>query len=95
MAALRLLLQRYAENMPRAEVEAALESMFAEVRTGLGAAPQATGPSPDRQTMRTAEWPGWAPLQRRLRLLQQDAAQVALCRAAIGEALGQAVHEGS
>lgn len=36
MAALRLLLQRYAENLPPAEVEAALESMFAEVRTSLG-----------------------------------------------------------
>jgi hypothetical protein len=38
MAALRLLLQRYADNMPRAEVEAALESAFAEVRASLGGA---------------------------------------------------------
>jgi uncharacterized membrane protein YccC len=88
MAALRLLLQRYGENMPAAEVEAALERMFAEVRASLGAAPGA-GPAPaDGRTVWIAEWPGWAPLQRRLRLLQQDAAQVALSRAAIGEVLG-------
>jgi uncharacterized membrane protein YccC len=89
MAALRLLLQRYAENMPRAEVEAALESMFAQVKTSLGATPRAEGTSPDGQTTWIAEWPGWVPLQRRLRLLQQDAAQLALRSAAIGDVLGR------
>jgi uncharacterized membrane protein YccC len=88
MAALRLLLQRHAENMPRAQVEAALENMFAEVRGRLGMTTQADGAPPHRRTMRIAGWPGWVPLQRRLRLLQQDAAQVALDRAAIGDALG-------
>jgi uncharacterized membrane protein YccC len=87
MAALRLLLQRYAENMPRAEVDAALERMFAEVRASLGEA-TASPPAPlDEKTVWIAEWPGWAPLQRRLRLLQQDAAQVALCGEAIGRVL--------
>jgi uncharacterized membrane protein YccC len=94
MAALRLLLRRYQENMPRAEVEAVLENMFAAVRRGLETGPQAEGRPPEGQTMRSAEWPGWAPLQRRLRLLQQDAGQVALSRAAIGDALGRA-HQGT
>lgn len=89
MAALRLLLQRYAENLPSREVEAALERMFAEVRASLGAAAQAESASPEGRTTWIAQWPGWAPLQRRLRLLRQDAAQVALSKAAIGEVLGR------
>jgi len=89
MAALRLLLQRYAENMPAAEVEAALERMFAEVSASLGAALPAGQTPADGRTVWIAEWPGWAPLHRRLRLLQQDAAQVALSRAAIREVLGR------
>jgi uncharacterized membrane protein YccC len=87
MAALRLLLQRYAENLPSREVEAALESMFAEVRASLGGAPGATPAAPEGRTTWIAEWPGWALLQRRLRLLQQDAAQVAQSRAAISKVL--------
>jgi hypothetical protein len=89
MAALRLLLQRYAETLPSAEVEAALERMFAEVSASLGAAPVAAPASPEGRTTWIAEWPGWAPLQRRLRLLQQDAAQVALSKAAIGDVLAR------
>ena len=89
MAALRLLLQRYAENLPSREVEAALERMFAEVRASLGAPPQAGPASTDGRISWMAQWPGWAPLQRRLRLLQQDAAQVAQSRAAIGNVLGR------
>jgi uncharacterized membrane protein YccC len=89
MAALRLLLQRYAENMPRAEVEAVLGSVFAGVRASLGADPrEAAAAPPGGSAPHSADWPGWAPLQRRLRLLQQDAAQVALSSAAIGKALG-------
>jgi uncharacterized membrane protein YccC len=87
MAALRLLLQRYADKMPRAEVEAALECGFAGVRTSLGAAPPVAGAPADGTRNQNADWPGWAPLQRRLRLLQQDAAQVALSSDAIGVAL--------
>jgi uncharacterized membrane protein YccC len=87
MAALRLLLQRYAEKLPSAEVEAALERMFAEVRADLGAAPAAAPAPLEGQTTWIAEWPGWAPLQRRLRLLRQDAAQVALSKNAIGDVL--------
>jgi uncharacterized membrane protein YccC len=88
MAALRLLLQRYADNLPRAEVEAALEHAFARLRSTLGAAAQPE-PAPHDSTVWIAAWPGWAPLQRRLRLLQQDAAQVALCHGTIGAALGR------
>jgi len=88
MAALRLLLQRYAENLPRAEVDAALEGMFAELRATLNATPRPTEPAAGAQTVWIAEWPGWAPLQRRLRLLQQDAAEVALSRTAIDLAFG-------
>ena len=83
MAALRLLLQRYADKLPRAEVEAALERMFDTLRTGPGE----VTPTSDASTVWIAEWPGWAPLQRRLRLLQQDAAQLAQSAAAIGAVL--------
>jgi uncharacterized membrane protein YccC len=89
MAALRLLLQRYAQGMPRAQVEAALDGVFAGLRTSLGKAPQAEGMSLDWPTSDNAGWPGWTPLQRRLRLLQQDAAQVALTYGAIGDLLGR------
>ncbi|MFS2020038.1 hypothetical protein ACEN88_26090, partial [Massilia sp. CT11-108] len=43
-------------------------------------------------TDRMAAWTGWAPLRRRLRLLQQDAAQVALCHGVIDSALGRTMH---
>jgi uncharacterized membrane protein YccC len=88
VAALRLLLQRYAQNLPRAEVDAALERTFAEVRVTLGMAPRAQHAVPTH-TPWIADWPGWAPLQRRLRLLQQDAAQVADSSVAIDGALGR------
>ncbi len=89
MAALRLLLQRFADDLPAHEVELALERTFAEVRVSLGAAPPETAAAPDGQSTWIAGWPGWAPLQRRLRLLQRDAAQVASSSAAIGGALGR------
>ena len=88
MAALRLLLQRYADQLPAHEVEAALERAFADVRASLGAAPGASSTVPEGQSTWIAAWPGWAPLQRRLRLLQRDAAQVASSSAAIGAVLG-------
>jgi uncharacterized membrane protein YccC len=88
MAALRLLLQRYADNLPRADVEAVLVHAFARLRSTLGAAARAEGAAPHGSTA----WPGWAPLQRRLRLLQQDAEQVAVCHGAIDAVLGRAVH---
>ncbi len=88
MAALRLLLQRYADNLPRADVEAALVHAFARLRGTLGAAARAEGAAPHGSTA----WPGWAPLQRRLRLLQQDAEQVAVCHGAIDAVLGRTVH---
>jgi uncharacterized membrane protein YccC len=95
MAALRLLLQRYADRLPRAEVDAALERMFEQVRASLAAAPRApAGASSDERTVWIAEWPGWAPLQRRLRLLQQDAAQMAQSSAALGAALGRGAKDG-
>jgi len=90
MAALRLLLQRYADKLPRAEVDTALEGMFAELRATLGLAARPPAPAAGAQTVWIAEWPGWAPLQRRLRLLQQDAAEVALSREALDRAFGRA-----
>jgi uncharacterized membrane protein YccC len=87
MAALRLLLQRYADGMPRAEVDAALGRAFGAVRASLGAAPEPEGAPPDEPARQLADWPGWGPLRRRLRLLERDAAQVALGRTAIGKAL--------
>jgi hypothetical protein len=91
MAALRLLLQRYADNQPRAEVEATLERAFARLRGTLGAAAREEG-APHDGTVRIAAWRGWAPLRRRLRLLQQDAEQVAVCHGAIDAALGRGLH---
>jgi uncharacterized membrane protein YccC len=90
MAALRLLMQRYAEAMPRAEVEAAIDGAFARVRASLASAPQAASADPAALPGPGEQWPGWAPLQRRLRLLQQDADQVALASQAIGAALSRA-----
>jgi uncharacterized membrane protein YccC len=92
MAALRLLLQRYADNLPRAEVEAALEHAFARLRATLGTPAPAESVAARDSTVWIAGWPGWAPLQRRLRLLQQDAAQVALCHGTIDAALGRTDH---
>lgn len=90
IAALRLLLQRYKEGMPRAEVNAVIDQACHEVRTRLGsAAPDAAGSTHD-STSAPANWPGWAPLQRRLKLLLQDADQLAVARSAIGAALGRA-----
>jgi uncharacterized membrane protein YccC len=90
MAALRLLMQRYAEAMPRAEVEAAIDGAFARVRASLASAPQAASADPAALPGPGEQWPGWAPLQRRLRLLQQDADQVALASKAIDAALSRA-----
>jgi uncharacterized membrane protein YccC len=89
MAALRLLLQRYAADMPRAEVEASLEQAFARLRGTLGTAAPPDVPAPEASTVWIATWPGWAPLQRRLRQLAQDAAQVAVCHGVIDDALGR------
>jgi uncharacterized membrane protein YccC len=93
MAALRLLLQRYAEDMPRAEVDAALSRAFSGVRASLGAAPELADTAPAMLPARSADWAGWEPLRRRLRLLEQDAAQVGLSSAALAEALGRVVDE--
>ena len=91
MAALRLLLQRYKDGLPRAEVNAALEHASGQVRERLGSLPPEPGAvadAPDSSpTAAAAQWPGWAPLQRRLRLLLQDADQLALANRAIGAAL--------
>jgi uncharacterized membrane protein YccC len=96
VAALRLLLLRYADNMPRTEVGTALENAFASMNSTLGAAPPAEAPAEvpasSGRTAWNAAWPGWAPLQRRLHLLQQDAAQVALSSAALDDVLGRADH---
>jgi uncharacterized membrane protein YccC len=89
VAALRLLLQRYGEGLPREQVNAAVENACDQVRTRLGSAPRrarATTAAPEKAA---EKWPGWAPLRRRLGLLLQDADQLALCRGAIGAALGQ------
>jgi uncharacterized membrane protein YccC len=91
IAALRLLLQRYKDGMPRAEVNAAIDQACHEVRARLGTAPPdsgAAGAAP-AGTAAAVNWPGWAPLQRRLKLLLQDADQLAAARGAIGAALGR------
>jgi hypothetical protein len=75
--------------MPRAEVDAALGRAFGAVRASLGAAPETAAAAPDAPARPLADWPGWGPLRRRLRLLERDAAQVALARKAIAEVLGK------
>ncbi len=89
IAALRLLLQRYTDKLPAPEVDAALEDMFARVAGSLAPAPDAVPTPPPGRTSWVAEWPGWAPLQRRVSLLQRDAAQVAASHAAVGDVLGR------
>lgn len=90
IAALRLLLQRYAEAMPRAQVQAALAEVFAGLH---GEAPPdsagstAPGTAPAAVMALDSGWPGALPLQRRLHLLQQDAALVARAGVAIDAAL--------
>lgn len=84
MAALRMLLKRHADGLPRAEVDGALEAMFAAVGAPVDAP---VTPGVPGQTVWIATWPGWAPLQRRLRLLQQDAALLARSHDAVGAAL--------
>jgi len=86
VAALRLLLQRYAQGLPRAGVDAALAVAFARLRQADAAAPPEADAAAAAAGSSTA-WAGWAPLQRRLDLLQQDAAQLALGGAAIRAAL--------
>jgi uncharacterized membrane protein YccC len=88
MASLRLLLQRYAANMPRAEVEAALKTTFDAVKASLGMLPPPERAAVAEHTTWIAEWPGWAPLHRRLRLLQLDAAHLAQSSAGIGASVG-------
>jgi hypothetical protein len=89
IAALRLLLQRYKDGLPRSEVNAAIDQACHEVRARLGSAPPDT-PAAVPANLAAASWAGWAPLQRRLKLLLQDADQLAAARGAIGTALGPA-----
>ncbi|MDB5935434.1 MAG: hypothetical protein JWQ01_2778 [Massilia sp.] len=89
MAALRLLLQRYQDGLPRAQVNAALADACYQVRARLGSAPAVAVASAVAPGKTAEEWPGWAPLRRRLTLLLQDADQLALARGGIDAALGQ------
>lgn len=90
MAALRLLLQRYEDGLPQREVGAVLDHAFERLRSGLQDAPRqddaaagALGPAIGV----APNWPGWAPLERRMRLLQQDADELTLSSRAIDNAL--------
>jgi uncharacterized membrane protein YccC len=87
IAALRLLLQRYKDGLPRAEVNAAIDHACHEVRSRLGSTPPEAPPEWPAGTSAAANWAGWAPLQRRLTLLLQDADQLAVARGAIAAAL--------
>lgn len=96
MAALRLLLQRYKDALPRSDVNAALGQACDQLRIRLGAAPREPGSDGQGSVAGTAagHWAGWAPLQRRLRLLLRDAEQLELAKLAIGAALGRASRPG-
>jgi uncharacterized membrane protein YccC len=90
IAALRLLLQRYDEGLPQREVGAVLEGAFSRLRSSLQGEPKRTAATAGETAyaMGTApEWQGWAPLQRRVRLLQQDADELSLSSRAIDDAL--------
>ncbi len=97
MAALRLLMQRHKGGLLRPQVYAALQQTFDQLRVSLGDGPlqradpaqeprDATASAPDH-------WTGWEPLQRRLRLLLQDAEQLELANQAIGVALASMTAE--
>lgn len=97
-AALRLLLQRHKEGLPQEAVNAVLEQVCNQVHATLTLAQRMLGPcaappaappamaaaavSPEAQP-----WSGWAPLHRRVRLLMQDAGEIAVASSHIGLAL--------
>jgi uncharacterized membrane protein YccC len=102
-AAIRLLLQRYGDGLPQHKVNDVLDEMCNQVHRTLAQAQQALGGSwstvagdatPAAGMARPAQavnWPGWEPLQRRVRLLLEDAHQISSGSRAIGEALGRTV----
>jgi uncharacterized membrane protein YccC len=97
-AAIRLLLQRYREGMPQDAVNRLLDAVCAQVHEVLAQAQQGlAGAAPEKVEVRAvvsvgqaADWPGWLPLQRRARLLLEDADRIAAASRAIGKALAPA-----
>jgi len=79
VAALRLLLQRHQDDLPRAQVNCALDQLQARMQARLEAEADVAPAA--------GAWLGWAPLRRRLQLLQQDADQLEAASEAIGAAL--------
>ncbi|MDP3669491.1 MAG: FUSC family membrane protein [Telluria sp.] len=101
-AALRLLLQRHKEGLPREAVNAVLDQVCGQVQGALTQARQALGAvAPGKEPAHGATgvaipatqapgWSGWPVLQRRVGLLLQDAADIALASRPIGDALERA-----
>ena len=97
-AAIRLMFQRHQPGLPRQEVDAALDTLCAQLheRLARARAPQAQAESADGcvveaeespNAMSRSPWTGWDRWDRRTRLLYLDADQIALSSAAIAQAL--------
>ncbi|KAF3997887.1 FUSC family membrane protein [Glaciimonas immobilis] len=102
IAAMRLLLKRNQDDLPRPEVNALLELATSHVCLSLSIAEQVLTPKsmPASRadetvaeavniTAETTLWKGWWPLQRRVELLYQDADKISLRSADIGRILGR------
>jgi uncharacterized membrane protein YccC len=102
-AAMRLLLQRYRDTLPRAVANPAIDRLCDGVTGALMQAQAAFDASaaidtPPVQPMAheqasmaddAGDWPGWKPLQRRAALLEADANGIALLARAIALELGR------
>ncbi|MEB0011089.1 FUSC family membrane protein [Glaciimonas sp. Gout2] len=101
VAAMRLLLRRNQESLPRPAVNALLQQATTHVCLSLTLAEQVLNPKSDPLTdtnelsvepvditAETTLWKGWWPLQRRVELLYQDADKISLRSADIGRILG-------
>jgi len=100
VAALRLLLRRHPEGLPRPAVNALLQQATSHVCLSLTHAEQVlhpkTRPSSHNNeepvatvdiTADTTHWSGWWPLQQRIELLYQDADKISTSSADIGRIL--------
>ncbi|MBV8665386.1 MAG: FUSC family protein [Burkholderiaceae bacterium] len=87
IAALRLLLRRHLQGLPRELVSESLRLSFAQAEQVLAGAEAAMAPPSDPDAV---AWSGWSLLLRRQALLQADADKIAMRGALIERALARA-----
>jgi uncharacterized membrane protein YccC len=100
VAALRLLLRRRVEGMPKPEVDAQLDQACALACEALSEAQNNPGvsrpaiesaaPPADQPSAQAQAWSGWTLLQRRLSLLRADIEKIAMRSGLIGQILKRA-----